>query len=211
MNKQNLLKACFAEFFGTFILVLVTILTISLTPIYHAFLVGFILLGLIYIFAVSSGAYFNPAVTMAVYLDHQINKKSLILFTICQILGGTLAALLAALLIGSSGISSQGILTNSRPELAFLVEFIITFILTLFVLILTSGGQKSIWTPIIVVSILIFLVINSYDLSGSSLNPARSIGAAIIENKLNTLWIYLFGPILGALAAFLVFNRAKRT
>ena len=180
-----------------------------------AFEGALVLTTMIYIFGRISGAHFNPAVTIPMYLRKKISFGECFYYIIAQISGGFFGSILVA-------ICSQGNFDNLCPNTyvdynnwstisCYCCEFILTFILVS--VIFASTVKKNNFenlTGFIVGITLYFLGITGNNVSGASLNPARSIGPAIIseligDNKpIKQLWVYIFGPICGGVTAGLV-------
>ena len=220
-DKQKFL----AEFLGTTFLVFV----VTGIPIFtsikklldhtfdsNAYNGGFegalVLTSMIYIFGRISGGHFNPAVTIPMYLRKKITFGECTYYIIAQILGGFFGSILV-------GICSQGNFDNLCPNTfekynswsclsCFACEFILTFILVS--VIFASTIKKNNFGNLagfIIGSTLYFLGITGNNVSGASLNPARSIAPAIImefagkRQPLTQLWVYIFAPICGGVTA----------
>ena len=171
-----------------------------------------VLTSMIYIFGRISGAHFNPAVTIPMFLRKKITFGECIYYIIAQISGAFLGSILVAL-------CSQGNFENLCPNTfelynswscfsCFICEFLLTFILVS--VIFASAVKKNNFgnlTGIIIGTTLYFLGITGNNVSGASLNPARSIAPAFImvfigeTTPLKQLWLYILGPILGGISA----------
>ena len=171
-----------------------------------------VLTSMIYIFGPISGGHFNPAVTIPMFLRNKITMGECTYYIIAQILGGFFGSILVAL-------CCQGNFDNLCPNTfekfnswswlsCFICEFILTFILVS--VIFASGNKRNNFgnlTRFIIGTTLYFLGITGNNVSGASLNPARSISPAIImefmgDNKpIKQLWLYILGPILGGISA----------
>ena len=224
-KKFTLQQKFFAEFLGTSILVFV----VTGIPLFsyikqnldknfdpHAYNGGYegalVLTSIIYIFGRVSGGHFNPAVTIPMYMRCKISFGECTYYIIAQILGGFFGTILVAL-------CSQGNFTSLCPNLfeeynnwscfsCFFCECILTFILVS--VIFASTVKKNNFgnlSGFIIGTTLYFLGIVGNNVSGASLNPARSIAPAIImefngESKpIKQLWLYILGPICGGILA----------
>ena len=181
---------------------------------------------IIYIFGRISGAHFNPAVSLALFLRHKLSAMELGLYIIAQIIGGFIGCVLLGLcrrahfkeMAGNCitdhliGLGTNGKKTGWCYVSAFLFEIFGTFVLVLF--ILASCERDNYLGPTLGLafsSVLIALSGIGGNVSGCSLNPARSFGPALMQviaggNKdpIKQIWIYLVGPLLGGvIAAFL--------
>ena len=181
---------------------------------------------IIYIFGRISGAHFNPAVSLALFLRHKLSAMELGLYIIAQIIGGFIGCVLLGLcrrahfkeMAGNCITAHLISLGNDWKKTgwcyvsAFLFEIFGTFVLVLF--ILASCERDNYLGPTLGLafsSVLIALSGIGGRVSGCSLNPARSFGPALMQviaggNKdpIKQIWIYLVGPLLGGvIAAFL--------
>ncbi|CAJ2658670.1 unnamed protein product [Trifolium pratense] len=148
-----------------------------------------------------SGAHFNPAVTIAHASAKRFPLKQIPAYLIAQLLGSTLAS--SALKLIFSGKENQfvGTVPAGSNLQAFVVEFIITFFL-MFVISGVATDNRAIGelAGLAVGSTVILNVLFAGPITGASMNPARSLGPAIVHLEFRGIWIYLVSPILGALA-----------
>ena len=181
---------------------------------------------IIYIFGRISGAHFNPAVSLALFLRHKLSAMELGLYIIAQIIGGFIGCVLLGLCrrahfkeMAGNCITDHLILLGNEYKKtgwcyvsAFLFEIFGTFVLVLF--ILASCERDNYLGPTLGLafsSVLIALSGIGGRVSGCSLNPARSFGPALMQviaggNKdpIKQIWIYIVGPLLGAVIAALL-------
>jgi aquaporin NIP len=155
---------------------------------------------MIYALGHISGAHFNPAVTLAFASVKRFPWKEVPGYWIAQFLGGILAcvALLIILPDLSSFASTQPQVSLSR---AFFVEFLLTFFL-MFVIKSVATDSRAVGM-MAGAAIGITVAVDAFlggALSGASMNPARSLGPALFEGHVDTFWLYLIAPLLGALA-----------
>ena len=211
---DNLWKALLAEFLGTFTLVFVGASAVALTltqggsVLTSAFAFGLALMSIIYIWGPYSGAHVNPAVSFGFAVAGQMNWGLMLGYWIAQLLGGIAAAALVAYFFGTATGSgaSVGTATNTDAWKAVLMEAFITFFLVLAYLFIYRNPMLAIVSGVIIGLVLTFCVISGGFISGGSTNPARSLGPAIFSNNLGTYWIYIVGPLLGALVAALIYK-----
>lgn len=203
------MRTYFAEFIGTFALVFfgTGALVVSQTipgVIDHtavALSFGLVVMCMIYAFGEVSGAHINPAVTVAFWAAKLFPKKHALPYILSQILGAILASLTLSMMF--PGCEDLGVTAPSNTVLqAVIVEFFLTYFLML-VIINVSTGSKEVGTmaAIAIGGIVALEALVFGPISGASMNPARSIGPALISGNLSALWIYLFAPVLGALLA----------
>ena len=181
---------------------------------------------IIYIFGRVSGAHFNPAVSLALFLRHKLSCKELGLYVIAQIIGGFIGCILLALCrkgkfkeLAGNQISPyiyKDYLTGKKDGWtyisAFLFEIFGTFILLMFVL--SSCERDNYLGPTLGLAFSITLIALSGiggNISSCSLNPARSFAPALIQvmasgdkNPIKQIWIYIVGPLIGAIIAAFV-------
>ena len=171
-----------------------------------------VLTSMIYIFGKISGAHFNPAVSIPMFLREKITLQECIFYIVAQILGAFFGSILV-------GLCSQGNFENLSSNAfeehsawsyfsCFICEFILTFVLVLAIFASTiERNNFGNLTGLIVGNTLYFLGITGNNVSGASLNPARSIAPAIITlftgetTPIKQLWLYIVAPILGGISA----------
>lgn len=214
------MKKYIAEFMGTFMLVFVGTGAVvisgagseSITGIANVLAVG-LAFGLTitimaYTFGGVSGGNFNPAVSLAMMINKRLSIKDGIYYIISQFLGAIVASGFVGLLADAAGFNGLG--ATDFPVLtapmALLFETVITFIFVLVILMTTSEKfGNSTMAPIAIGVTLSLLIAVALNLTGGSLNPARSFGPAIFNggSPLSNYWVYLVAPLLGgAIAAF---------
>lgn len=157
-----------------------------------------------------SGGQFNPAVTIAMMINGRTKVQDGIFYIIAQFIGATLASAVLAIFINALGLPTDGFGQTDFPEIsagiAVLVEVIITFLFILVILMVTSKKYgNSQMAPLAIGLVLSFLIIVALNLTGGSLNPARSFGPAIFAggSALSHYWVYIVGPVVGGILAAL--------
>lgn len=202
-----------AEFLGTFMLVFlgtgaVTVAAGSTLTIGLAF--GLAITVSAYAFGGISGGHFNPAVTTAMLINRRISGRDALWYVVAQVLGATAASAIMKLFVSGLGLATNQLGQTDFPKisagLAFLVEALVTFLFLLVILNVTSDRHgNGDFAGITIGVTLAFLIIVALNLTGGSLNPARSFGPAVFAggSALSHLWIYILAPEVGAiLAAF---------
>lgn len=222
--QQRGLPAYLAELIGTFLLVFfiasVVILFVAtgeqaqfgsdfaVVGLVHAF----VLFGLIVMFGIVSGGHFNPAVTLGVLAIRRISPMDALIYMLAQLSGGVLGALLAKGLLVDEGratdygaVQVSGLLGGNFQ--GAIVEAVGAFCLVL-VILAAVFSKKSVkdWAPLAIGTTLGFIVMVGGPLDGGSFNPARWFGPALVGNEWGGVWLYIVGPIVGALAAAGVFR-----
>jgi aquaporin Z len=206
--EKSILKQFIAELLGTFIFLLVGYAAVAaIIENQQAYLLpsiafGGILLVMIYLWH-NYSALFNPAFTFVSLLDQRINYKQAALFTAAQFIAAVFAGIIIYWLYGNSGVAS-GSLNETSIFKAFIVEILFSIFLVLVFLFVTQVDN---WYSGLAIGItLIVLMLAAYPLTGASLNPARAFGSNIYsKTAAPQLWLYIIGPIIGALVAYLIY------
>ena len=208
MNKY------FAELIGTFAIVFCGTLSIvidhetngSFTNLGISAVFGLIVAAMIYIFGSTSGAHFNPAVTVSFAIAKKFEKKEIAPYIICQFVGGFLASVAVKILFENNEFLGATIPSHSNFQ-AIATEILITFGLMLLILKISSTDLKNKFIAPIVIGLYIAIAaFFAGPICGASMNPARSLGPAIASGHLEQLWIYLTAPVLGAIASVYIWN-----
>ena len=214
-----MLKKCLAEFLGTAFLVLigcgVAVLTSDVTATALAFGLSIVAVG--YSFGEISGGHFNPAVSLGMAINGRISWKDFGFYLLSQVLGGLFGSLILGLVLnsfsslGSNSMSSTILtLTNNTNYHAYaiglLAELILTYLFVFVILMVTSKKDNKM--SVLVIGLTLTLVhLIGIKITGTSVNPARSLGPAILEaftgntSAIKQIWIFLLGPSIGAALA----------
>ncbi len=160
---------------------------------------GFGLLAAIFAFGYISGGHFNPAVTVAMVLDKRTTPQDAVGYIIAQIIGAIAAGAIILVAVSQQavkdGITKPG--TGITDVGALILEIVFT---TGFVLVILASTKRSPALAALAIPLtLVAIHFADATLSGASVNPARSIGSAIVGGDLTSLWIYLIGPTVGGI------------
>jgi aquaporin Z len=201
-----------AELLGTFVLVfggttaiVATGLTGNPLLLVVGLAFGLALLAGLYAFGEVSGGHYNPAVSLAMFLDGRLSSRDLVRYWGAQFAGGILGSLV--LLIATSRLAVKATATVPGPQgagTAFLIEFVFTAIFVAVILQASVSGQFGGTALLAIPLALVAVHLAAIPFSGSSVNPARSFGPALIGNRWTDFWIYLIAPPLGAVLAVMV-------
>jgi len=174
-----------------------------------AFAFGLAIVAMAYVIGNLSGCHINPAVSLAAFLDKRITGKEFIGYVIMQIIGGICGALLVFVMATITGVDHTGGLGSNAVANAggiggaLIIEIILTFIFVIVILSVTSDTSKSTIAGVVIGLTLTFVHIIGIPLTGTSVNPARSIGPAIFAGgaALADLWVFIVAPLIGAALA----------
>jgi aquaporin Z len=160
-----------------------------------------VVLAMIYSLGPISGAHFNPAVTLAFAIRGNFPWARVPGYCLAQLLGAVLAALLLRALFGLAG-GLGTTLPHHGSFTSLVMETILAFILVT-VILATAANYKVVGhnAALAVAATIALDGLFAAPISGASMNPARSLGPALVSGKLGDVWIYILGPLLGALAA----------
>ncbi|MDR1404287.1 MAG: aquaporin [Candidatus Methanoplasma sp.] len=220
--ETNRIRKYFAELVGTLILVFMgcgaAVFLGCSTNGGHlavALAFGLSIVAAAYVIGPISGCHINPAVSLGMLLTKRIGIKDFTGYVVFQIIGAVMGAALLWGLVSITGIvdlTAGALGANSAAATgvagAVLVEIILTFIFVLTILGVTSDKTKGSVAGIVIGLTLAFVHIVGIPLTGTSVNPARSIGPAIFSNvgsSLPDLWIFIVAPLIGAAIAAAVF------
>ena len=221
-----------AEFLGAFLLVLFVCSVVCVNSEGGLQFTDFAVIGLVHVFVLAvlvyslghtSGAHFNPAVTVAIAALRRIAPLDALIYILVQLAGAVAAALVTKLLLDDEGegvnygatVVSEKFL-QGKPLGGLLVEVIGTFILmwAIMTFAVNPRGERNMSGLGIGMSLGLAVMVFA-PLDGAGFNPARSFGPAIVSGEFADFWIYVIGPAIGALLAafayvFLVLNPQER-
>jgi aquaporin NIP len=200
-----------AEMIGTFILVfcgtgaiVINEASGAITHVGIAITFGLVVLSMIYAFGDISGAHLNPAVTIAFAAARRLSVREVFPYITAQLSGALLASFTLHLLFPLNE-KLGATLPSGSPLQSFVLEIILTFILMLVILNVSSGAkEKGITAGIAIASVVGLEAMFAGPVSGASMNPARSLAPAVVSGSMQSVWIYLAAPVLGALVAVVV-------
>ncbi len=211
------MKKYVAEFIGTFAMVFCGTGAIiinqqtggAITHLGIAITFGLIVTAMIYTFGSTSGAHFNPAVTIAFAISGLFNPKQIIPFVVAQIVGA-LAASCTLHFLFPENISLGATIPAGSAAQSLVLEFILTFFLML-VILFTSQGSKEVgvMAGLAIGGTVLLEALFAGPICGASMNPVRSLAPAIVSGNLTNVWIYLTAPIIGAAAATATWKMIK--
>jgi aquaporin NIP len=199
-------KKLIAEFLGTFALVFagtgaIVINEVSGGAVTHvgiALTFGLVVLAMVYTLGDISGAHINPAVTISFFVARRFPGRNVLPYIISQCAGAMGASAVLRLLFPQNAMVGATIPAGSSLQ-SFVLEFILSALLMFVILGVSTGArEKGITAGIVVGSVIALEAMFAGPICGASMNPARSLGPAVVSMHLQSLWIYLLAPTLGA-------------
>jgi MIP family channel proteins len=214
--SREIWAAYIAEGLGTFGLVFagcgaIMIDTISHGQITHVgvgLVFGLIITVMIYTFGHISGAHFNPAVTLAFVLARHFPVKRLFGYWTAQLVGSLLAAGCLRLLFGNVAHLGTTLPTGSGGAWqSFALETLLTFFLMIVIMAMATDTRAVGQAAALAIGATVALeALFAGPISGASMNPARSFGPALMSWTWSAQWVYILGPMLGAVAGAYVYR-----
>lgn len=150
-----------------------------------------------------SGCHINPAITLGVWLSKRMSGKDAAMYMVFQVIGAILGSTILFILARNSGSTTTLTGANGFTDLvpAFVAETVFTFIFILVVLGTTSKGTNNDFAGLVIGLTLVLIHIVCIPITGTSVNPARSIGPALFQGgaAISQLWLFIVAPFLGAI------------
>lgn len=177
-----------------------------------AFAFGLSVVAMAYAIGSISGCHINPAITLGVFLSGRMSGKDAGMYMLFQLIGAIIGSSILWFLAKDSGSTTTLTGANSFAEgqmgVAFVAETVFTFIFVLVVLGVTAKNGLNKFAGLAIGLALVLVHIVCIPITGTSVNPARSIGPALFEGgaALSQLWLFIVAPLLGAIIAALVWK-----
>ena len=220
------MKRYISELIGTMVLVLfgcgsAAIAGSVLGTVGIALAFGLSIVAMAYVIGDISGCHINPAVSIGMWIDGRLETKDLIMYIVFQCIGAIIGIGLLAIIINcapslggymATGLGQNGFGSASSVGLdvvgAILVEIILTFVFVFTVLGVTKKVENGAVAGIVIGLTLAFVHIMGIPLTGTSVNPARSLAPALFlgGQALQQVWVFILAPIVGAVIAGLVYK-----
>jgi aquaporin Z len=166
-----------------------------------------LLIGL-YAFGEVSGGHFNPAVSLAALIDKRIDISTFVMYVIAQVAGAILAGLALAAAISKNFVATTA--TVPGPGVSDLDALLLEIVFTaFFVAVILKVTQSEAFgaTALLAISLtLVGIHFAGVPLTGASVNPARSLGSAIVGGNTTSLWVYMVAPLVGAFVGWAFFK-----
>lgn len=206
------MKKYLAEFIGTFTLVLCGTGAVivnqqfggSVTHVGVCLVFGAVVSCIIFAFGDVSGAHVNPAVTLGFWIARRFEAKEIIPYILSQVAGAIAASATLHFLFPENKLLGGTYPAGSEMQ-SFVIEFLVTFFLMLLVMQVSTGAkEKGMFAALAIGSMVMLTALFAGPVSGDSMNPARSLGPAIVSGHYEHQWIYLTAPFLGSAFAVLI-------
>lgn len=212
------MKKIFAEFIGTFTLVLLACGTATvlgcatdkpdMAYFMTALAFGLVIVAMAYSIGQVSGCHINPAVSLGVLLCGKMSISDFVGYIVAQFAGATAGAAVLNLIVGDgTSLGANGLYQDDILK-SIVVEVILTFIFVLVILSVTSRKEYSKPAGLIIGLTLTLVHIFGIHFTGTSVNPARSFGPAILVggDALSNVWVFIVAPLVGGALAAVVYK-----
>ncbi|CAN6201363.1 unnamed protein product [Urochloa humidicola] len=209
-----------AEFFATFFLIFAGcgVITVSdknggvATFPGVAVVWGMTVMAMIYAVGHVSGAHINPAVTVGFAVSGRFPWRKVPAYVVVQTVAATVASLVLRLMFHRRHVVAAVTAPTGSSGQSLVLEFIITFYL-MFVIMAVATDDRAVgqMAGLAVGGTIMLNALFAGPVSGASMNPARSIGPALVESKYRALWVYIFGPFAGAAAGAWAYSLIRHT
>lgn len=211
------LRKYVAEMIGTFVLVFFGCGTACVVGcdaaigsgyILTALAFGLVIVAMAYSIGNISGCHINPAVSLAMLINKKLTLPEFLFYIASQVVGATAGGFLLSCFFEPDSPLGANALYQDDVILSLAIEIILTFVFVLAILGVTSKVENSSVAGIVIGLTLTLVHILGIGFTGTSVNPARSIGPAIFAggDALASLWVFIVGPFAGAAIAALVYK-----
>ena len=219
------MKKYIAEFLGTLVLVLfgtgiavvsggdlvATSLAFGLAIVAEAYVIGNI-----------SGCHVNPAVSLAMLISKKITAKDFLWYVVSQVLGAIAGTAILFFILSNTNLGTSALGANFYGELsannisligAIMTEIVLTFVFIYTILGVTNDDNKSSIAGLVIGLTLTFVHLIGIPLTGTSVNPARSLAPAIFlgGEAIKQIWVFILAPLIGGTIAAFTFKYLNTT
>ncbi|KAL2457524.1 putative aquaporin NIP4-2 [Forsythia ovata] len=216
----TLVQKVIAEVIGTYFVIFAGCGSVAVNKLYGGTVTfpgicitwGLIVMVMVYSVGHISGAHFNPAVTITFAIFRRFPWKEVPLYIIAQLMGSILASCTLVIMFDVTSKAYFGTLPVGSNGQSFAIEIIISFLL-MFVISGVATDSRAIGELAgVAVGMTIMLnVLVAGPISGASMNPARSLGPAIVKHVYKGIWVYICGPIIGTILGGFAYNLIRFT
>ena len=205
MNTKSLV----AEFVGTFALIFIGAGALAIGQanlVGVALAHGLVIVAFAYAYGHISGTHINPAVTLGLLIAGEIEFVAAIGYWIVQFLGGILGAVVLNAVLPDAGDLGVTILGEGvGVGQGLVVEIVLTFFLVNTIFNTAVSGKAGNFAGLAIGLTLVLAILMGGPLTRASLNPARTLGPAIVSGNYADIWLYFVGPLVGAILAALLY------
>ncbi|CAL4970429.1 unnamed protein product [Urochloa decumbens] len=220
LSSVPFIQKIIAEIFGTYFLMFAGCGAVTINASKNgqitfpgvAIVWGLAVMVMVYAVGHISGAHFNPAVTFAFATCGRFPWRQLPAYVLAQMLGATLASGTLRLMFGGRHEHFPGTLPTGSEVQSLVIEIITTFYL-MFVISGVATDNRAIGelAGLAVGATILLNVLIAGPVSGASMNPARSVGPALVSGQYRSIWVYVVGPVVGAVAGAWAYNLIRFT
>ena len=211
------IKKYLAEFIGTFVLVLFACGTAGQICadgvaglVGTALAFGLVIVAMAYSIGNVSGCHINPAVSIAMLISKKISLKDFCGYIVAQFLGAIAGAAVLNAIVGDVEKLGCNGLFNGDAGISFLIEVILTFVFVLAIIGVTSKQENGSVAGLVIGGALVLVHLLGISFTGTSVNPGRSFGPALIAGDLSGIWVFLLAPLVGGALAALVYGLLEK-
>ena len=218
------MKKYICEFMGTLVLVLFGCGTAVISDgnlVATALAFGLSIIACAYVIGNISGCHVNPAVSLAMLIDGRMSVKDFVWYVIVQVVGALCGSAILYFILSNSvinpvnlGANGYGALSGINVSLlgAIVTEVVLTFVFVYTILGVTDDESKSSVAGIVIGLTLAFVHILGIGITGTSVNPARSLAPALIigGTALKQVWVFILAPFIGAALSAIVYKFLNR-
>lgn len=208
-------KKYIAEFIGTFVLVFFACGVAGQTCdaaangcgyLVTALAFGLVIVAMAYSIGNISGCHINPAVSIAMLACKKMSIKDFFGYIIAQFAGAISGAAVLNAIVRDPGKLGCNALYNDNAWVSFIIEVILTFVFVIAIIGVTSKAENGNIAGLVIGGALVLVHLLGISFTGTSVNPARSFGPALIAGNLNGIWVFLLAPLVGGIIAAVVYS-----
>ena len=209
------MKKYISEFIGTCVLVLFGCGTAVVTKgdiVATSLAFGLSIVAMAHVIGNVSGCHINPAVSLAMLLTKKMKAKDFYAYVLAQVLGALCGSLVLYGILSGSVLGVESLGANGYGKLsgidvtvigAIITEIILTFVFIYTILGVTNDSKKASVSGIVIGLTLTFVHLIGINITGTSVNPARSLAPALIlgGEALKQVWVFILAPLVGSVLA----------
>ena len=172
---------------------------------------GLVIVAMAYSIGNVSGCHINPAASIAMLINKKISGKDFIGYVIAQFLGAIAGAAILYVIVGSPDKLGCNAAWDDRPWMSFAIEIALTFVFVIAILGVTSKESNGSIAGLVIGGALVLVHLLGINFTGTSVNPARTFGPALINalaggDAMTYIWVFLLAPLFGGALAAVVYR-----